>query len=64
MRQMKMNLDCGPRQILCNKSSYRKPRRMFDSANGGASEGEVETLESFLDCDDTSHPLAGLYRRA
>ena len=45
----------------CSTRAYTGNQDMFDSANGGASEGEVETLESFLDCS-TSASTAGLYK--
>ena len=45
----------------CSTRAYTGNQDMFDSADGGDSAGEVETLESFLDCSD--EPLtAGLYR--
>lgn len=45
----------------CSTRAYTGNQDMFESAGGGISDGEVATLESFLDCSD--EPLtAGLYR--
>ena len=45
----------------CSTRAYTGNLDMFDSANGGVSEGEVATLESFLDCSDEAL-TAGLYK--
>ena len=45
----------------CSTRTYTGNQDMFDSANGGVSDGEVPTLESFLDCSDEAL-TAGLYK--
>ena len=44
----------------CSTRAYTGNQDMFDSANGGVSDGEVATLESFLDCSDEAL-TPGLY---
>ena len=45
----------------CSTRAYTGNQDMFDSANGGVSDGEVATLESFLDCSDEAL-TPGLYK--
>ena len=45
----------------CSTRAYTGNQDMFDSANGGDSDGEVATLESFLDCSDEAL-TPGLYK--
>jgi len=45
----------------CSTRAYTGNQDMFDSANGGVSDGEVATLESFLNCSDEAL-TPGLYK--
>ncbi|MDA9004841.1 hypothetical protein N9J49_02175 [Amylibacter sp.] len=45
----------------CSTRAYTGNQDMFDSANGGVGDGEVATLESFLDCSDEAL-TPGLYK--